>query len=110
MEVSGEEVRKIAGLARLRPDKAAVDRLTGELNGILGHVRALEEVDVSQVAEGGWTVSEVVAFRDPRLGRDELASGAPGDRAPECADGFFIVPRLPALDEGEASEREGGAA
>jgi hypothetical protein len=43
-------------------------------------------------------------FRPSALPADPLAPGAPGDRAPHWVDGFFIVPRLPALDA------DGGAA
>lgn len=109
MAVSREDVAKIAELARLHPDEGAIERLTGELNGILEHVRVLGEVDVSEVDEDRWTLSEVEPFRDPGLPRDELAPGAPGDRAPQWRDGFFLVPRLPALDGGDPSEEEGGA-
>lgn len=109
MEVSRREVEKIAELARLRPDGPAVERLTSELNGILDHVRVLGEVDVSGVVEGGWIATDVVPYRDPQLLRDELSPGAPADRAPNWKDGFFLVPRLPALDGKDAPVLEEGA-
>jgi aspartyl/glutamyl-tRNA(Asn/Gln) amidotransferase C subunit len=100
MGVSQEDVRKIAELARLHPDELSVVRLTEELNGILEHIRSLEEVDTSAVEGFEPWRSGSLPFRDPKLGPDHLSAGAPGDRAPEWVDGFFVVPRLPALDGG----------
>ncbi len=98
MAVGREEVRRIAALARLRPDEAMTDRLTAELNGILEHIRTLDEADVSSVDEPVRLPDEPVRFRDPSLAPDALAGGAPGSVAPGWRDGFFTVPRLPALD------------
>lgn len=97
--VSEEDVRKIAALAKLAPDPEAIHRLTDELNGILGHVRVLERLDVPETEEPTG-FNEASAFRDPDLPPDPLAAGAPEDLAPDFQDGFFLVPRLPALDEG----------
>jgi len=103
MGVTREDVRKIAELARLHPDEGSVARLTEELNGILEHIRSLEEVDTSGVEQPeGWR-SGRLPLRPSELPRDPLAAGAPGDRAPRWVDGFFVVPRLPAL------ESDGGA-
>jgi aspartyl-tRNA(Asn)/glutamyl-tRNA(Gln) amidotransferase subunit C len=97
--VSEEDVRKIAALAKLAPDPEAIHRLTEELNGILGHVRVLERLEDSSAGEGGVSDGPSV-FRDPDLGPDPLGAGAPERLAPAWQDGFFLVPRLPALDEG----------
>jgi aspartyl-tRNA(Asn)/glutamyl-tRNA(Gln) amidotransferase subunit C len=100
MSVTEKDVRKIAELARLRPDDGAVARLTEELNGILEHIRSLEEVDTSRVADSEpWRAGQL-PFRQPEMPPDRLAEGAPADRAPDWTDGFFVVPRLPALDSG----------
>lgn len=109
MSVSGDEVRRIAALARLRPDEAQVERLTGELNRILEHVDTLSEVDVSGVEEPLRLPERPVSFRDPALGPDPLEAGAPGEAAPDWRDGFFVVPRLPALegDDREAASGDG---
>ncbi len=99
MSVSKEEVRRIAELARLRPDEASVERLTRELNGILEHIQRLESLDVSEVDETERISSDPVTFRDPELGPDALGEGGGEGIAPEWRDGFFLVPRLPALDQ-----------
>ncbi|MEX2531562.1 MAG: Asp-tRNA(Asn)/Glu-tRNA(Gln) amidotransferase subunit GatC [Gemmatimonadota bacterium] len=98
MAVGPEEVRRIAALARLRPDEAMTDRLTAELNGILEHIRTLEEADVSSVEAAVRLPEEPVLFRDPSLTPDSLLGGAPASGAPDWRDGFFTVPKLPALD------------
>lgn len=109
MEVTGDDVRKIATLARLRPLEEAVERLTRELNGILGHIRLLEEADITGADEAHWSSVVQAPTRDPSLARDVLAAGAPGTIAPDWREGFFAVPRLPALDGKPSSESGEGA-
>ncbi|MEX0936154.1 MAG: Asp-tRNA(Asn)/Glu-tRNA(Gln) amidotransferase subunit GatC [Gemmatimonadota bacterium] len=105
MAVSEEQVRRIADLARLKPDGAAIARLTGELNGILEHVRALERLDVEGPEDTVHGSNGAITYRDPDLEPDGLVAGAPGDRAPDWRNGFFVVPRLPALDGGADEDR-----
>ncbi len=114
MSVSRDEVRRIAALARLDlteedgasgGDEPTVERLTGELNRILEHIATLEEADITGVDEPIRFPRRPVAFRDPKLVADALEADAPADRAPHWQEGFYVVPRLPALgdDEGEGS-------
>jgi aspartyl-tRNA(Asn)/glutamyl-tRNA(Gln) amidotransferase subunit C len=107
MEVPRDDVRKIATLARLRPQEAAVERLTRELNGILGHIRLLEEVAIEGADEAHWNSVDRAPTRDPSLAADALAEGSPATIAPDWKDGFFAVPRLPALDGGTPPTSEG---
>ncbi len=117
MSVGRDEVQRIAALARIHLDDEAADRLDAELSGILAHVDTLMEVDVSEAEEAlvlpppirvpahpGVPESGGV-FRQVEQEVDALATGAPGDRAPEWSEGFFLVPRLPAVD----GTREEGA-
>lgn len=104
MSVTKEEVARIAALAKLRPEEPAMGRLTSELNGILDQIRILEEVDLPGASQEESVDSEAPAFRDPDLPPDPLSPGAPGDRAPHWVEGFFVVPRLPALDADKAAE------
>lgn len=99
MGVTEDDVRRIAALARLSPDPEDVKRLTTELNGILEHVRALERLDLAEVEVGRRATAPETRFRDPDLPPDDLAEGAPATLAPRWEEGFFAVPRLPALDE-----------
>ena len=97
MAVERSEVTRIAALAKLQLRDDEVARLTGELNDILEHCRALAEVDVSDddvVDESGVSAPE---RRPGTLARDVL--GAPiSSLAPSSVDELFLVPRLPALD------------
>ena len=71
MSVTREEVAKIASLARIRMDDAALDAMVPELNNILNWVEQLGEVDTS----GGRR-------------EDVLAN------APTAEHGFFGVPKV----------------
>ncbi len=108
MSVTEDEVRRIAALARIRLDSEELERLRGELNGILDHVESLLEVDVSEVE--AQEHPDPASDREPSspsgpgrsegmLPPDPLTPGAPGDQAPEWSEGFFLVTRLPGLDE-----------
>lgn len=99
MKVSREDVAKIAGLARLRPDDDAVERLAAELSHILDYVQVLEQVELH--AEGADYMEEADSslIRPESVGPDPLAEGAPASLAPAWHSGFFTVPRLAALDE-----------
>ena len=110
MPVAREDVVRIAELARLRLSDGEVDRFTGQLNSILGHMDALAELDAE--------AAEVEAQAAPDAGtplRDEDAAPdalerAPRDIATDWRDGFFVVPRLAAQDRlaegGDAVETE----
>ena len=101
MTVSSNRALAIARLARLSLPPQELERLTLDLNRILEHVSALRQApeetssrETAEAARGG-----------------ELRSGGGGDPdaleldlseiAPAWADGFFLVPRLPALHEDE---------
>ena len=50
MELSREEVRRIAELAKLNLSDAEVDLYAGQLSSILGYFRRLQEIDTSHIA------------------------------------------------------------
>ncbi len=102
MAVTPEDVRHVAGLARLGLPEAALATYVAQLNGILAHMDALQRVpappaDAPAVPEAG------MPLRDDRVAPVPLA--IPRDRfAPEMRDGFFLVPRLATHeDAGEES-------
>jgi len=97
--VTPDEVRRILALARLRLGDEAVEGLARDLEGILGHVARLDEVDLEARELEGDVGPEDEGLREPSLGPDSLAPGAPEELAPEWRDGLFVVPRLPALEE-----------
>ncbi|MEI6812580.1 MAG: Asp-tRNA(Asn)/Glu-tRNA(Gln) amidotransferase subunit GatC [bacterium] len=103
MAVSKDDVRHIAGLARVGVPEERLDGLVTELNGILKHMDALERVPNTGIAE-----QADAARAGMPLGADERTSvplERPRDQfAPLMRDGFFLVPRLATHDDaGEQS-------
>ena len=93
MSVDTTTVRRVAHLARIKVAEADVERLAGELNGILAFVEQLDEVDVAGVEP----MTSVGEHSLPRRA-DVVTDGGIPDKvlanAPEAEDGFFIVPRV----------------
>jgi aspartyl/glutamyl-tRNA(Asn/Gln) amidotransferase C subunit len=106
--VSEQDVRQIASLARLSLDERTIEALTGELNGILEHVRVLETLPSADMNDGDRTAAEAgsAVVRDPSARPDSLPTGSVERIAPDWREGFFVVPRLPALDRDAAGESE----
>jgi aspartyl-tRNA(Asn)/glutamyl-tRNA(Gln) amidotransferase subunit C len=86
-------VRRIARLARIRMDEAEVERLAGELTGILSYVEQLSEVDVTGIAplSGG-------AQMAMRLRADVVSDGEQVEavlvNAPDREGDFYAVPKV----------------
>lgn len=110
MSVSRGEVEHIASLARLKVGPGEIAALTGEMNAILDHMAELREVDVEGIREVVGVVEGGAPTRSPRAGPDPMQR-SPAQFAPDWRDGFFVVPRLPAMEghaggsgaEGEAT-------
>lgn len=98
MAVTHDDVRHVAALARLAVSEAKLDHVVAELNGILGHMDALSQVDTSGVDQ---TVSPSAASTPLRSDSSgPLPLLAPRESfAPVMRDGFFIVPRLSTHEE-----------
>lgn len=113
MAVRKAEVVRIAELARLRLTEAEVDRFTGQLNAILGHMDQLAELDAEAAqaeAQAGLEAGTPLRTEDARADR---LHRAPAEIASDWRDGFFVVPRLAAQDRlaegGDATELEESA-
>ena len=72
MDLSSEEVRHIARLARIALTDEETERLRGELSSILGHCQALSAVDTSGVPPTAQSFSLVNVERsdEPRPSED----------------------------------------
>ena len=90
--VSAEDVKKIARLSRLHVEADRLQPLADDLNGILGWIEQLGEVDV----EGVEPMTSAVDMSAPMCS-DEISDGGKRDdilkNAPKKDDGFFVVPR-----------------
>ncbi|MEZ5947415.1 MAG: Asp-tRNA(Asn)/Glu-tRNA(Gln) amidotransferase subunit GatC [Hyphomonas sp.] len=92
MSVTKEDVRKVARLSRIAVSEERLDEMVGELNGILGWIDQLNEVDVSDVEPMTSVVEAKLPMRD-----DVVTDGNIQDQvlanAPRTEDGFFVVPK-----------------
>lgn len=90
--VDAKTVKKIARLSRLHVDADRLESLAGELNGILGWIEQLNEVDV----EGVEPMTSAVDMPAP-LRTDSITDGGKREavlaNAPKSEDGFYVVPR-----------------
>jgi aspartyl-tRNA(Asn)/glutamyl-tRNA(Gln) amidotransferase subunit C len=98
MAVSERDVRKVADLARLTIADDAIVTLTAELNGILGHMDVLQQVDTSGVAESGGVGADGAPLRGDDVSPPPMQSTAAALTA-ESRDGFILVPRLATHEE-----------
>ncbi|TNB47064.1 Asp-tRNA(Asn)/Glu-tRNA(Gln) amidotransferase subunit GatC [Martelella lutilitoris] len=93
MSVDTATVKRVAKLARIAVDDASAERMTGELNAILGFVEQLGEVDVSGVDP----MTSVMPM-EMKKRHDVVTDGDKADdivaNAPESERNFFLVPKV----------------
>ena len=93
MSVDAATVTKVAHLARIAVTQEEANRLTGELNAILGFVEELAAIDV----DGVEPMTSVVAMQ-LRLRPDVVTDGENAKavlaNAPASEDGYFLVPKV----------------
>ncbi len=93
MSVDIETVKRVAKLARIAVSDAEAEKMLGELNGILGFVEQLNEVDVKGVEP---MTSVVEMAMKKRL--DVVSDGDKAEdivaNAPLSDDQFFMVPKV----------------
>ncbi len=93
MSVDLATVKRVAHLARIAVTDEDAERMTGELNAILGFVEQLNEVDVSGVEP---MTSVIPMEMKKRI--DEVTDGAKADdivaNAPATEENFFLVPKV----------------
>lgn len=93
MSVDISTVKRVAHLARIAVSDDDAERMTGELNAILGFVEQLNEVDVD-----GIEPMTSVTPMDMRMREDKVTDGgiaaAVVANAPVTEDNFFVVPKV----------------
>lgn len=97
MSVSREEVERIARLAELHVDEAALPTLVGQLSRILDYVSQIAAVPGTETVQPFTPGPLAIRFRTDEVNPPPLARG-PAEFAPAFRDGFFLVPRLGAFD------------
>ena len=93
MSLDPATVRRIARLARIRVTDDQVAPLQAQLNGILGWIDQLNEVDVDGIAPLNGAMDMAL-----RLRADTVTDGGMAEQvlanAPERAGAFFTVPKV----------------
>lgn len=95
--ISAADVVKVAKLARLDLTTEEIDRITGELSGMLDHFADVDALDLSAVEPMSQPYPLINVLRDdvvqPCLDREEVLAAAPA-----AEDGRFRVPPIVGLD------------
>ncbi len=89
--IEREQVLHVAKLSRLRLSEAEVERMAGELSGILEHVGRISELDLDDVAPTSHVVDLENVLRSDQS-RPSWPREVMLEQAPDPADGAFRVP------------------
>jgi aspartyl-tRNA(Asn)/glutamyl-tRNA(Gln) amidotransferase subunit C len=93
MSVDKDTVRRVARLARIALEEERVEPMMAELNGILGWVEQLQEVNVEGIAPMTSVVEQKLKLRPDVVSdggnADALMANAPGGE-----DHFFVVRKV----------------
>ena len=93
MTIDAATVRKVARLARIAQPEETLEKLAGELNGIMSWIEQLGEVDTDGVEPMTSAVAVTLPMRD-----DVVTDGGDADRvlsnAPKRVGNFYVVPKV----------------
>lgn len=89
--IDREQVLHVARLARLQLSDEEVERASGELSKILGHIETLGELDLASVQPTAHVVEVANAVRED-IPHESLPREVAFDQAPDVADDGFRVP------------------
>jgi aspartyl-tRNA(Asn)/glutamyl-tRNA(Gln) amidotransferase subunit C len=93
MSVDTDTVKRVAHLARIAVTPDEAERMTGELNTILGFVEQLNAVDVTGVEP----MTSVIPM-EMKKRQDVVIDGNKADdivaNAPATEENFFLVPKV----------------
>ncbi|MFN3546415.1 MAG: Asp-tRNA(Asn)/Glu-tRNA(Gln) amidotransferase subunit GatC [Mesorhizobium sp.] len=93
MSVDLATVKRVAHLARIAVTEEDAERMTGELNAILGFVEQLDEVDVSGVEPMTSVIPMQMRKREDMVTDGGKAADVVAN-APASAENFFLVPKV----------------
>ena len=91
MEITGDEVRRIARLAQLELDAGSVDRMAAELTKIVTYIDQLRDIDLADTPQE--LVIAAMPLRDDEP-RPSIDRGLAENNAPAWSDGCFVVPKV----------------
>lgn len=95
MSLDAATVRRVANLARLRLEESEVEKLQGELNGILGWIEQLQAVDTDGVEPmaGGAPAETRLPWRQDVVTDGGIAPKVLAN-APDREGEYFGVPKV----------------
>ncbi len=98
MSVSRADVERVAALAELAVAPGELPELTAQMDRIVGFVAQLAALGDLPVGAAGDIGPSETPLREDIVVPADLERG-PADLAPEFVDGFFVVPKLGAMEE-----------
>jgi aspartyl-tRNA(Asn)/glutamyl-tRNA(Gln) amidotransferase subunit C len=93
MDMTKQEVEKVAKLARLELTDIEKAAFAKQLSQILTHMETLKQYDTVGVEPTATVLGQVNVFR-PDIVKPSLSVDRGVANAPESADGFFVVPKI----------------
>ena len=93
MSLDPATVRRIAKLARIRVEDDQVAPLQAQLNGILGWIEQLNEVDVEGIEPLTGAAEIALRLREDRVSDGGIAEAVLAN-APDREGAFFTVPKV----------------
>lgn len=100
MSIRREAILHVAKLAELEVPEADLPRLVEQIGRIVAFVDQLSEVPAGEQAPPFLAGPSQVALRPDEV-RPAVLARSPAELAPEFRHGFFVVPRLGAMEGGE---------
>jgi aspartyl-tRNA(Asn)/glutamyl-tRNA(Gln) amidotransferase subunit C len=91
--ISKEDVKHVAKLAELDFSDSEVEKITPQLDKILGHVANISKVDTADILPTSHTLEIKNVFREDTV-RQSLSKEDALLNAPEEMDGGFKVPKI----------------
>jgi aspartyl-tRNA(Asn)/glutamyl-tRNA(Gln) amidotransferase subunit C len=93
MAVTNEDVKYVAGLARLQLSDEEVIKLKGDMNQILEYMETLNELDTTNVEPLEHVAELNTSFRED-VAKDPIPHEDALKNAPDADSDYFRVPRV----------------
>ena len=93
MNLSSKEVEYVARLARLEITDRETEKVTAQLNDILGYIDKLNELDTTGVAPMSHAIAVTNSFREDKV-VDSIGTEKALANAPDGRGEFFRVPKV----------------
>jgi len=93
MSVDLATVKRVAHLARIAVTEEQAEKMTGELNVILGFVQSLDKVNVDGVEPMTSVIPTAMRLREDKVSDGNIANEIVAN-APITEENFFMVPKV----------------